>query len=784
MTGTSVSPPIARLQNNRVSVAARLDSGEVEIAWPHAASVSLSSLRPGLKVHEAQGIITCTNWQTTVADVEDRLGRGTELILHSAQAGHAPISLTLRLRVHPDRSGLAVRAEVENHGPAPLALDELTLLRGRARLGVNDDTLVAYLDSGDCTWSGVARLSQAPPKVILGPEQDVEALREQRATTASHLSRGVSVIHDTCSSATLLAGFITFERALTEIGVDYLAGTGVRDWWAAVLLGGYTLASGERFASEWLWLDASSDPLAALEAYGDLVRTWNGVQIFSPPPIGWLSWYGYRVQITEEEVLRNARFMAEHFQPYGLQYIQIDHGWQWQNSWGTWDQANERFPHGLRWLADQIHALGLKFGLWLAPFNVLDDNPLLAEHPEWLLRDASGEALGGQAAVWQGPWHKYYFLDVTRPDVQDFLCHVIRHLRGEGCEYWKLDFMMMIKPTKPHNPQVVPTTELFRTGLCILKEEMGKGDVLNCATSPTNPSLGLGSTVHICLDIGNPGISDPLTRRYFKTSYTTVAARWFLNGRFWVNEPDAVNVGEPGHLEEARLRATLGALAGATLTFSEDMAALAPERLEILQKLLPHYGVAARPVDLFSRPYPEDYPRILVRDADFGWDRWLTVGVFNLDPQPREVVLPWRLLGLDEKDRRLLFEFWTQTWLGEHEGKITVNLPPESARLFVLRQPRAHPWVVATDMHVTMGGCDLSEVAWDDSTAVLHGLAHRKPSARGRILVHAPETWEPVGTFTRLGRGLVALDLGFIGNTIPWQLAFTRKEILTEKTQW
>ena len=43
--------------------------------------------------------------------------------------------------------------------------------------------------------------------------------------------------------------------------------------------------------------------------------------IAKTPPMGWNSWDCYGAAVTEEQVLQNARYMAEHLKDFGWQYV-------------------------------------------------------------------------------------------------------------------------------------------------------------------------------------------------------------------------------------------------------------------------------------------------------------------------------------------------------------------------------------------------------------------------------------------------------------------------------
>src|SRR5882724_4876731 len=90
---------------------------------------------------------------------------------------------------------------------------------------------------------------------------------------------------------------------------------------------------------------------------------------FPLPPAGWCSWYFYYQEIGEDEVKRNADWIAQNLKDYGAVYVQIDDGWQ-----GTghglgdnrdWTTIDERFAGGMAGLAAYIKSLGLKPGIWL-----------------------------------------------------------------------------------------------------------------------------------------------------------------------------------------------------------------------------------------------------------------------------------------------------------------------------------------------------------------------------------------------------------------------------------
>ncbi|GAA2713879.1 alpha-galactosidase [Actinoplanes palleronii] len=74
----------------------------------------------------------------------------------------------------------------------------------------------------------------------------------------------------------------------------------------------------------------------------------------------------------------------------GVELFVVDDGWFGERvsdhaGLGDWTPNPERFPHGLRPLAAEVHRLGMLFGLWVEPEMVNPDSDLYRSHPDWVL---------------------------------------------------------------------------------------------------------------------------------------------------------------------------------------------------------------------------------------------------------------------------------------------------------------------------------------------------------------------------------------------------------------
>lgn len=149
-------------------------------------------------------------------------------------------------------------------------------------------------------------------------------------------------------------------------------------------------------------------------------------------PIEWNHWWSYEdADIDDETFRRNVDVAAG----IGVEVCTLDAGWfgpsdadsHWFDHRGDWDLVNEqRFPKGLRSLADYVHQSGMLFGLWCEIEAVGSRAALAEQHPDFLAtRD--GERLG--------------YVCFGSPAVRDWAFATLERLiLGHGADWIKLDF--------------------------------------------------------------------------------------------------------------------------------------------------------------------------------------------------------------------------------------------------------------------------------------------------------------------------------------------------------
>lgn len=140
----------------------------------------------------------------------------------------------------------------------------------------------------------------------------------------------------------------------------------------------------------------------------------------------------------EERAIANAPSVAA----AGAKYYIIDCGWHNARAadttplmyklFGTWYEDKGRFPHGIKYVSDYMHSLGMKFGLWLAPEVVGNENrEMLDYYGDECFLQRGGKKIAHDTG---------YLLDFRHPKVVDYLTKTIDRMVNEyGCDYIKFD---------------------------------------------------------------------------------------------------------------------------------------------------------------------------------------------------------------------------------------------------------------------------------------------------------------------------------------------------------
>ena len=348
-----------------------------------------------------------------------------------------------------------------------------------------------------------------------------------------------------------------------------------------------------------LCYEPAGDGLAALAALFSPASTEDQERLASAvAPAGWCSWYELFGNVTEADVIANLEFCAANFDRRFFRYIQLDDGYQ--KATGDWE-TNDKFPHGHRWLTDQIHARNFKAGLWVAPFAVAERSGVPAAHPEWLLRNADGPIVWDTRIDWGGRIHS---LDGAHPQVQQWLFDLARRaVREWGYDYLKIDFLLWATAGEAHYGGLTHA-EAYRKGLAALRDGLGTEAFLVGCGAPLQHAVGYVNGMRIGSDVDADwgGVQAPAR---------AAGLRSFYHRATWLNDPDCLVVRPPLSLSEAQAWAALVAVSGGLTLFSDNLPKLPPDRVPLLQRTVPVAPVVGRPLDSAALPR-EVAPAVLV----------------------------------------------------------------------------------------------------------------------------------------------------------------------------
>jgi alpha-galactosidase len=514
-------------------------------------------------------------------------------------------------------------------------------------------------------------------------------------------------------ASSVLLGFITSADQLGEIRLQLENGEfACLD--ATAFADGVRLDPGEKLASEELVLMFGDNPLAMLEDYASKLGETMHARIPASPITGWCTWYYFFGGNTERDVIGNLeRIRAERLP---LDLILIDDGYQTAD--GDWTSVDtSKFPHGMKWLADEIKRAGHVPALWLAPFAANENSALAREHPEFLLRDANGEPI----SAWQHWGAKCFSLDLTRLDVQSWLRNLFHTLSDDwGYELFKLDFTYTAAEPGVRGDPKTTRAQALRRGFEIIRETLDDKKILGCG-APFGPSAGLIDAMRIGPDVsinwepffhGDP--TAPSTAYAMRNTLT----RAFMHNRLWQNDPDCVLVRRRDDesalvLNEMRTMVSIIGLSGGAVLSSDNLPSIRRGRLKYLKQILPPTGRTARAIDLFKNELPQLF--VLPIDAEWaiGPDRHppVVVGAINWSEKTTQTEIELQELGLDPRREYHVYNYWHRRYLGIVQGSIRIaRHQPHETRVLLFKPVSDRVELLTTTFHLAQGLCEVEKV--------------------------------------------------------------------------
>ncbi len=349
------------------------------------------------------------------------------------------------------------------------------------------------------------------------------------------------------------------------------------------------------------------------------------------PPMGWNSWNLYQCDINEDLIKKTADAMVEKgMLEAGYEYLVIDDCWQIsRDENGNIIADPEKFPSGIKALADYIHSKGLKFGIYSdAGTKTCQGRPGSRGYE---FQDAR------QYAEWGVDYLKYDW------------CH-------HGTQDARASYKLMADALRvTGRPIVFSICEWGTNKPWLWGKEVGGNlwrtteDILNCWDCRTDWG-GMG-WVHI-LDL-------------------QVGLECYAGPGHW-NDPDMLEVGNSGlTVEESRAHFSLWAILAAPLMAGNDIINMSDE----IREILTNKEVIAVDQDSLGKQG--------TRVKDLGdlevWSRVLAdgsraVALFNRGEKEAEISFEWRDIGYSNKLKADVRDLWKHKNLGEYQGGFSAKV--------------------------------------------------------------------------------------------------------------
>ena len=468
-------------------------------------------------------------------------------------------------------------------------------------------------------------------------------------------------------------------------------------------------------------------------------------------------------------------FLAESVAKYGLEYIQLDDGYQRlpvkypvsSSLADAWLIPNDDFPSPFELFCEKIKSFGFKPGLWVSADA--EEIEREADGSDIRLRGPDGHAVTG---FWMRG-----IPDCLPETIREHIAPLYRGIVEKGFEYVKVDQIRHLLADALH--------EAVREGILTNRQAQDRfRDYMEHCRA------GLGDDVYFLASWGVlsevVGIADACRiSADASTTWRTVrmqiveSARWWHSHRIlFLNDPDHVCVRT--NPEWARSLLSLISLSGQLLMLSDPHESYDAQRVEMIRKTLPPlatYAGETGPVDI-SHPasaWCKEHGAAFEAGIKTDWDEvndeesyvvagehetarddhplaclwafhmntdagaWCVAYRFAATPL-RACRLPLAQLQLRSDVEYVAFDFWAKTYLGEISGEISVpKLPLGHCQVIAFRERLDRPQFLASSRHVSMDAVSVKSQQFDGAELALgiEGL----PGTQEEYFFHCPEGW-------------------------------------------
>lgn len=544
----------------------------------------------------------------------------------------------------------------------------------------------------------------------------------------------------------LLVGFIENDRQLAEVQIrrsydhlDRLRTVSFCD--------NMQLFPGESVSSQLTVSFFADTAEQAITDFLELMKKHRNLPEPRRTPFVASSWHYYGLGVSEETVEKELEAIKRRKIPVDV--YQIDGGWA--HKMGDWDADKQRFPHGMKYIADKIRSAGLRPGLWFGSFQAARNSKIMQEHPEWVLYRADGNPVVMNCS------QRCYVLDISQKAVRDHIAETFRkYVREYGFAYIKNDFTRRVFL----HPDAVPANprwnflDMWREGTLTIREAIGKeAYFLNCGGHPSAgigvvDSLKGGHDSFACWQLPYDTTKDILesyASRFWETLLfhpCSTALNFRLSGKLWENVPLGYGVLRLGLFSDIECRTVAAAAftTGGLVQTGDPLSDLPEDRLLLQSKVVPSIDKGSMRLNLWDK---ENSVLFFRKDLDGKAGKWNALTILNLQDfkQPFNFSLSGsNIKGLEAKEFAVVdmnsFEFKGIFQKGSEFD--CGDIEPHGSRVllvFPLPETEKVPFFIASDIHYSGGADQVSgiKLSGQQLEVTLSSRWHKKVTLLGGI---------------------------------------------------
>ncbi|MBQ6334574.1 MAG: alpha-galactosidase [Erysipelotrichaceae bacterium] len=150
------------------------------------------------------------------------------------------------------------------------------------------------------------------------------------------------------------------------------------------------------------------------------------------------SWEGFGFNFKKDDLIKK---LAKNAKKLGIEMFVLDDGWFGRRSndtrgLGDYDCNLKKIPGGISSLSEEIHKLGMLFGIWVEPEAINLDSRLYEQHPEYAITEKHRDMFFGRHEL---------LMDLTKKEVRDYIVdNVSRLIDDNKVDYVKWDMNRMM----------------------------------------------------------------------------------------------------------------------------------------------------------------------------------------------------------------------------------------------------------------------------------------------------------------------------------------------------